>query len=165
MSEDVHFRGVDGRYSSFEVEIKRLDQLRQAGDLAVAAALAAAEKAVNAALVASEKAIDKAEAAQLRVNETQNEFRGTLKDQAATLMPRAEAELLIDELRKATADLKSRLDVGPPSILALQKQADEGVGRRIGSIESRTLVFGVIGALVAVGLLAVALITAIGKLP
>ena len=125
-----HFRGPNGRYSSFEVEIKRLDQLRQAGDLAVAAALAAAEKAVSAALISSEKAIDKAEFAQQRVNETQNEFRGTLKDQAATLMPRSETESLIRELRTAIEDVK--------------KSRDEGTGRFKGNIDSRTLIFSVL---------------------
>jgi methylase of polypeptide subunit release factors len=129
----AHFRGTDGRYSSFEVEIKRLDQLRQAGDLAVAAALAAQEKATSAALAASDKAINKAEVAQQHVNEGQNEFRLTLKDQAATLMPRAETELLVVGIRKDIADIK--------------KVQDEGTGRFKGAIDSRTLLFSVFAAL------------------
>jgi hypothetical protein len=82
---------------------RRLDERFEAQEKAVNAALAAAEKAVNAALSAAEKAVEKAEASQQRVNETQNEFRGTLKDQAADLMPRAETELLV-------RDMRSRLD-------------------------------------------------------
>lgn len=111
------------------------DSMFKAQETAVNAALTAAEKAVNAALAASEKAIGKAEAAQLRVNEGQNEFRGTLKDQAAMLMPRAETELLLRELRGVVSNLnvemsnlRSRIDVGPPSLSILQSRSDEQVG-------------------------------------
>lgn len=71
-------------------------------DRAVTAALAAAEKATDKAFLAAAEAVNKAEQAQLRVNATQNEFRGTLADQNAmterTMMPRAETELLFREL-------------------------------------------------------------------
>lgn len=89
---------------------KRMDERFESQEKALTAALAAAEKAVQAALIAqkeatatalisAEKAVEKAEASQLRVNVTQNEFRGTLKDQAAGLMPRSETELLVNDLR------------------------------------------------------------------
>lgn len=80
-------------------EIKRLDALRGADQLAVTAALNAAKEAVAAALAASEKAVNKAEINQSTVNAGQNEFRAALKDQAALLMPRAEVESLVRELR------------------------------------------------------------------
>ncbi len=48
------------------------------------------DKAVSSALETSEKAIIKAESATERRFEGVNEFRQTLADQAATLMPRAE---------------------------------------------------------------------------
>ena len=86
---------------------KRLDERFDSQEKAVAAALSAAEKAVSAALLAAEKAVEKAEAAQQRVNVTQNEFRGTLKDQAADLMPRSETELLVNDLRGGLDGLKS----------------------------------------------------------
>jgi len=60
---------------------------------------------------------EKAETAQLRVNATQNEFRGTLKDQAAELMPRAETALLV-------AGLQSQIN-------ALGGTRREGVGLSI----------------------------------
>jgi hypothetical protein len=88
-------------HSAIYAEIKRLDQLRSSDQLATTTALTAAEKAVAAALAASDKAVDKSEVAQKGVNEGQNEFRGTLRDQAATFMPRAETESLVRELRSA----------------------------------------------------------------
>lgn len=117
------------------VEVKRLDQLRTADQLATSTALTAAEKAVAAALSASDKAVDKSEIAQKGVNETQNEFRGTLRDQASTFMPRAETESLVRELRGLISaqaveigGLRSRLDVGPPSLAAIQARSDEQAG-------------------------------------
>lgn len=134
-----------------EAESRRIDGLLTAQETAVTAALAAAEKAVAAALVASEKAVNKAELAQQRVNETQNEFRGTLKDQASTLMPRSEAENTNRELRGLIAlqleeigDLRSRLDVGPPSLHTLQTRSDESAGIKKNSLESRALLFSVV---------------------
>src|SRR5687768_3968578 len=54
--------------------------------------LAAAEKAVSAALAAADRAVSKAEMAAERRFEAQNEFRGTLTDQARLFMPRVECE-------------------------------------------------------------------------
>lgn len=139
-----------------QAESRRIDGLLKAQETAVNAALAAAEKAVAAALAASEKAVNKAELAQGNVNETQNEFRGTLRDQAQTLMPRAEAENLVRELRgllevqgRSVADLRSRLDVGPPTLATLQTRSDADAGRRAGSLETRTLVFALGGLIFA----------------
>ena len=84
---------------SIEALKEYVDQRFASSEVAVTTALSSAEKAVGAALIAAEKAVEKAEAAQGRVNETQNEFRGTLRDQAADLMPRAETELLVKDLR------------------------------------------------------------------
>jgi len=173
-NENGNYRsGASGRYSTLEVEIKRLDQLRTADQLAlvaalataekaVAAALAAAEKAVAAALESAEKAIAKAETAQQRVNETQNEFRGTLRDQARELMPRNETENLIRELRtlitagsertdaqmdnlqRQIGDMRSRLDVGPPSLATLRSRSDQETGRGAGALDTRTLILAIL---------------------
>jgi len=48
------------------------------------------KEAVGAALVAADRATTKAEDSQGRVNATQNEFRGQLKDQAGTFITRTE---------------------------------------------------------------------------
>ncbi len=50
----------------------------------------AMDKGVSAALVAADKAVSKAEIATEKRFEGVNEFRETLRDQAATLMPRSE---------------------------------------------------------------------------
>ena len=143
------------------VEVKRLDQLRTADQLATSTALTAAEKAVAAALSASDKAVDKSEIAQKGVNETQNEFRGTLRDQAATFMPRAETESLVRELRglisaqgEVIAGLRSRLDVGPPSLTTLQARSDNDAGRRVSTSQAWAYVIAAVGIAVAVATLA-----------
>lgn len=74
------------------------DDLRQADKDALAIALTSADKAT-----------EKAETAQKVVNASQNEFRATLKDQAATLMPRSESEQVFKELRTQLDDLKTRV--------------------------------------------------------
>lgn len=65
------------------------------------------QRALAAALASAEKANDKAETAQRAVNKTQNEFRGTLKDQASTLMPIKEAEAKFEDLQKQITDLSN----------------------------------------------------------
>jgi hypothetical protein len=67
---------------------------------AAAARADAQDKAVNAALTTTQAAIMKAESATEKRFESVNEFRGSLGDQARTLMPRAESEAL----HKASAD-------------------------------------------------------------
>jgi hypothetical protein len=149
-------RLLDALFKAVYAEIKRLDQLRSSDQLATTTALTAAEKAVAAALAASDKAVEKSETAQKGVNEGQNEFRGTLRDQAATFMPRAETESLVRELRgligsqsAELGDLRSRIDVGPPSLTAIQARSDADVGRRQGAADTQKLVFALIGAAVA----------------
>lgn len=55
----------------------------------------ALERTLAVALASAEKAVLKAENANEKRFESQNEFRGTLGDQARTLMPRAEVEALM----------------------------------------------------------------------
>ena len=140
-------------FDAIYAEIKRLDQLRTADQLATSTALTAAEKAVAAALSASDKAVDKSEIAQKGVNEGQNEFRGTLRDQAATFMPRAETESLVREVRGLIAAqteqinaLRSRLDVGPPSLSVLQTRSDQQSGRMNGWSDARVALLAVLAA-------------------
>lgn len=155
----VEVRRVD---SLAVAESRRVDGLFVASETAVNAALIAQEKAVAAALAASEKAVNKAEIAQANVNETQNEFRGTLRDQATTQMPRSEAEVTFRELRGLIAgqsnqisDLRSRLDVGPPSLGVLQARSDQQVGRSAGGTQAWAYVIAGIGF--AIGLVGIAL--------
>lgn len=136
-NQDAVYSEINRLDALLQSEKLHLSELRAADQLAVAAALSAAEKAVAAALVASEKAVNKAEVAQANINVNQNEFRGQLKDQASTLMPRNEAENTTRELRGLLvtlsgelSNMRSRIDIGPPSLGALQSESD---ARRGGS--------------------------------
>ena len=103
-----YFERILQERKDFDIEReKRLDERFEGQEKAVAAALTAQKEATTVALSSAEKAVDKAEQAQLRVNVTQNEFRATLKDQAADLMPRSETELLVRDLRSQIDLLKS----------------------------------------------------------
>jgi len=111
---------------------------------AVAAALAAQEKATAAAFAAAKEAVIKAEISQQRVNESQNEFRGQLKDQnAATernMMPRAETELLVREIRSSIQDL--------------QKSRDTITGKSMGIANLTSSVYAFIFAIAAIAAIA-----------
>lgn len=138
-------------------EVKRVDGLFTESKSATNNALVAQKDSTAAALAASEKAVNKAEDAQKVVNASQNEFRATLKDQAAMLMPRSETENLIRELRglisaqgEVITGLRSRLDVGPPSLNALQARSDADVGRRAGAGDMQRLGFALAGLALAV---------------
>jgi hypothetical protein len=76
----------------------RTDQRFSDNSKAIDAALSAAKDAVAAALIAAERATTKAEVTQNQRLDSQNEFRGQLKDQASTLMPRVEVIGLIKAL-------------------------------------------------------------------
>ena len=91
---------LDGLIALYEERDRRYEDRFKAQEVAVAAALAAAEKLTAAAFAASKEAILKAEASQTGVNERSNEFRGQLADQAATLMPRRETETLVTSIRE-----------------------------------------------------------------
>lgn len=65
-------------------------KLRESDQIALQAALVAQEKAVAAALTAAKEAVLKAETAAEKRFESVNEFRQSLADQTATLLPRTE---------------------------------------------------------------------------
>jgi len=89
---------------------RRYQQRYEAQQEGVAAALAAQEKAVNAALIAADRAVIKAELAAEKRFESVNEFRATLSDQAANLMPRLEAESRIQTVADKLAEVTNRLN-------------------------------------------------------
>jgi phosphopantetheinyl transferase (holo-ACP synthase) len=93
----------------------------------------AQEKAVAAALAAAKEAVAKAEAAAEKRFEGLNEFRGTLKDQQATLMPRAEVSVLLksmDDKFKAMEEKHRGTDERLAAIVA----RGEGINWLIGLI-------------------------------
>lgn len=65
--------------------------------------------AVQAALAAAEKAVLKAEGASDKRFESVNEFRGQLKDQAATFMPRTEAGVRFSTIEKQLGDMQAAM--------------------------------------------------------
>lgn len=114
----------------------RDNQRFEAQQLALRDALSAQEKAVTAALIAAERAVNKAEAAQEKRNEATNEFRGQLSDQAANLMPRREAQVLIDALAE--------------KVTIMQRRVNETGGRAAGLNDAWGYLIGVAGIIAAV---------------
>lgn len=78
------------------------------------------KEALKLALDSADKAVNKAEEAQLRVNESQNEFRGALKDQASTLLPRGEYDAKHESLQKEVDGVKRLVFIGLGVFLAVQ---------------------------------------------
>lgn len=66
-------------------------------------------EATQSALAAADRAVNKAEDASTKRFDSVNEFRSTLSDQQRTLMPRAEAELLVKGLEGRVSDLSEQL--------------------------------------------------------
>lgn len=89
-----------------------MEQRFQGQERAVSAALAAQEKATAAAMGAAERAVLKAEAAADKRFEGVNEFRQTLSDQAALLMPRLEAQAELKAIREVVNNLAIRIERG-----------------------------------------------------
>ncbi len=80
------------------------------------AAISAQDKAVQIAMIASEKAVVKAEIAAEKRFEAGNEFRGQLSDQAATFMPRVEAEQRLSALAEKIVDLTGSSKAGAAAL-------------------------------------------------
>jgi hypothetical protein len=97
--EGARDRGVTGNGWTLDTLKELFEQRFSSQDKAVTAALQAAEKAVQKAEVAAEKRFDSV-----------NEFRAQLSDQAATFMPRLEAEQRIAQQSEKLARVESRLD-------------------------------------------------------
>ena len=89
---------------------KRYEQRFISQQEAIQAALLAQKEAVNAALVAADRAVIKAETAAEKRFEGVNEFRATLADQAANLMPRVEAEARIQVVADKLTEVADRLN-------------------------------------------------------
>jgi hypothetical protein len=85
----------------------RHQQRFDAQEKAVRDALAAAEKAVAAAMSAASLAVTKAEVAAEKRLDSVNEFRGQLKDQAATLLPRTESEQRFTTVEQRLSKIES----------------------------------------------------------
>lgn len=89
---------------------KRNQQRFDAQKEAINTAMTASEKAIGAAMAAAKEAVLKAEAANERRFELLNEFRGALRDQTASFIPRAEANVRIETIEDKLAAAEKRLD-------------------------------------------------------
>lgn len=97
------------------------------------------EKQVQLAVASIDRATNKAEEAQTRVNTTQNEFRGALKDQATML---------------ATKDQVERIE---ERLLSLEKSNSSFAGKSSGSGTTMAVVFTVGSLLIGAAALAASL--------
>jgi hypothetical protein len=100
------------------------------------------------ALSGADKAVSKAEAATEKRFDAVNEFRQTLADQAASLMPRAESISKFDNLEKDLNDLKSRIDRGEGTLGGRERQKGETQGRTNSAIYLAMVGIGVIFSVV-----------------
>ena len=96
MTEDVLFTEIKALRTVMDERDVRYEQRFKAMDEKTSLALTASEKAVAKAEIATEKRFDSV-----------NEFRGQLKDQAATLVPRAEAESRFKGLEEKIEAIKT----------------------------------------------------------
>jgi 4-alpha-glucanotransferase len=85
---------------TFETLIIHLEKILAEKDLRYQQRFEAQELSVKNALQSAKEAVLKAEQAQEKRNEASNEFRGQLKDQAATLTPYNEFKALASRVDK-----------------------------------------------------------------
>jgi hypothetical protein len=88
-------------------KIETLQTVMDERDIRYEQRFKAMDEKTSLALTASEKAVAKAEIATEKRFDSVNEFRGQLKDQAATLVPRAEADSRFKGLEEKIESLKS----------------------------------------------------------
>lgn len=103
---------IEQIYTLINERDRQYQQRFESQEKAVNAALIAAKEAVNAALSAAQTAVNKAEIANEKRLDNQNEFRGQLKDQAAQLMPRAEADAHFESIEKEMKRLSDTIIAG-----------------------------------------------------
>jgi len=87
-------------------EIAALQKIMDERDRRYEDRFKAMDEKTSLALTASEKAVTKAELATEKRFDSVNEFRDTLRDQAATLMPRNESEAKFAAINEKFEDMK-----------------------------------------------------------
>jgi hypothetical protein len=132
----------DRRLTELGMEKNLRDEQRfQAQQTAVRDALTAQQQSVGAALLAAQDAVNKAETAAEKRFDAVNEFRAQLADQAATLMPRQETQVLLDNLAQR--------------ITSLERRINEAGGRSSGLDAAWGYAIGALGFLIAVATLVI----------
>jgi hypothetical protein len=130
------------RVTSLAERVDGLDRLTDAKFITFRTLIDSQAEKVALALAASDKAVQKAEVANEKRFDSVNEFRAQLTDQAATFMPRHEAEARWNGLAEKIDDLKERLGatVGRSAGLAA------GWGYMVASVGLAAAVVGIIVA-------------------
>ena len=130
----------------------------------------ALEDIVNLGVETSKLAQDKFEATVERDSVKQNEFRGSLDDLGKNMATRREMEaamvsinIRLDDFGKQLADFRSRIDIGPAALGALQSRVDVGAGRQQGVRLTSGLFFSSIAAFAAVISIVVVLANVLAK--
>ena len=95
----------------YETQTKATDAAFVAQQTAMQTAFTGASTAVQAALESAEKAVTKAEVAAEKRFEAVNEFRGQLADQAATFLPRTEADVRLGAMGDKVEELRKQVDL------------------------------------------------------
>lgn len=90
-------------------KIANLRTLMDERDIRYEQRFKAMDEKTGLALTASEKAVSKAETATEKRFDSVNEFRGQLKDQAATLLQRNEADVKFNSIAKDMEDMKKAI--------------------------------------------------------
>lgn len=103
----------------------------------------AMDEKTSLALAGSEKAVSKAETATEKRFDSVNEFRGTLNDQAATLLPRAEANARFDALDAKNEDMKAEIS-------SLRDSRSTGEGKDKAGQHNITTIFSILAIAIAV---------------
>src|SRR5688500_19776952 len=104
---DAQIEGLNALISEHD---RRYQQRYESQQENVVAALTAQKEQVAAALMSADRAVVKAETASEKRFDAVNEFRATLADQAAQLMPRSEAESRLQALGEKLGDLNDRIN-------------------------------------------------------
>lgn len=146
-------------------ELLEIERIRAVHDQLVAL-IEGVTREFGQAQNAAQAAVAKAEQAQQRVNEGQNEFRQTLSDQATLLMPRKESEARHDEtgrqireMRDEMSTLRTALAVGPSGLGLLEGRVDRSEGRRDGTAAIAASLIAVAGVLAVAAGVIVAIVT------
>lgn len=166
------FRKVE---QEFELIERQRKEQKEDTKTAVDAALSAQKEAVKEQTAAASLATAKSETA---TGKQQEQLASTLttaiealrrsidevKERITEVDRNArDAAALSDSKTAGTiAELRSRLDVGPPSLRVLQERSDENVGRRVQAVDTRTLIFALVGSIAAIVGIAAAILAATG---
>lgn len=136
--------GTVARVSVLEERVTSLKNIIDERDLRYTERFKATDEKTGLALTASEKAVTKAENATEKRFDSVNEFRGSLKDQASTLLPRAEAEAKFKAYDDKVEDLKK-------DIASLRETRSATSGKERKQVEDMGLFQWAIGLLILIG--------------